>query len=391
MLCGFTILAAVIGAALELAAGASAPYTVVEGLMLAAIAVVGAVVASRVPGNPSGWLVSVIPASFATTILGTGVLHDLVEQERGTVDGIALAGPWLASWSWIPAILAIAVFPQLFPTGRPLTRRWRVLLWTAAASALPLFVGTAFERGRFEDFLELRNPLGAPGTLGEIVAILGGVGFALLLATLAGAVASIVVRWRRSSGAERQQLKWVATAALVFPVAFAAPTDDGAGEDLGFALLLLALFLLAAAVAVAILRYRLYDIDVVIRRTLVYAVLTATLAATYLVSVLLLGIVLPAVRIWRLRCRRWPPRLRSARCGSGSSSRSGPSLLPPSLRRRAHVDLLRHAATRRARPRCGERGTPGRRGRDDAAVARDRVAARGTAMSESTSAARGLG
>ena len=273
VLCAFTVLAAVIGAALELAAGASAPYTVVEGLMLAAIAVVGAVVASRVPGNPSGWLVSVIPASFATTILGTGV-HDLVEQERGTVDGIALAGPWLASWSWIPAILAIAVFPQLFPTGRPLTRRWRVLLWTAAASALPLFVGTAFERGRFEDFLELRNPLGAPGTLGEIVAVLGGVGFALLLATLAGAVASLVVRWRRSSGTERQQLKWVATAALVFPVAFAAPTDDGAGEDLGFALLLLALFLLAAAVAVAILRYRLYDIDVVIRRTLVYAVLT---------------------------------------------------------------------------------------------------------------------
>ena len=293
VLCGFTVLVAVIGAALELAAGASVPYTVVEGLMLAAIAVVGAVVASRVPNNPSGWLVSVIPASFATTILGTGV-HDLVEQERGTVDGIALAGPWLGSWSWIPAILAIAVFSQLFPTGRPLTRRWRVLLWTAAASALPLFVGTAFERGRFEDFLELQNPLGAPGTLGEIVAVLGGVGFALLLATLAGAVASLVVRWRRSSGTERQQLKWVATAALVFPVAFATPTDDGAGEDLGFALLLLSLFLLAGAVAVAILRYRLYDIDVVIRRTLVYAVLTATLAATYLVSVLLLGLVLPA-------------------------------------------------------------------------------------------------
>ena len=289
---------------------------------------------------------------FATTILGTGV-HDLVSRSAGPSMGSPSPARGLGSWSWIPAILAIAVFPQLFPTGRPLTRRWRVLLWTAAASALPLFVGTAFERGRFEDFLELQNPLGAPGTLGEIVAVLGGVGFALLLATLAGAVASLVVRWRRSSGTERQQLKWVATAALVFPVAFATPTDDGAGEDLGFALLLLSLFLLAGAVAVAILRYRLYDIDVVIRRTLCTRCSPQRWRRRIWCRCCCSGSCCRPVRIWRLRCHAGR---RAASPGAAADPvRSGPSLLSPSLRRRAHVDLLRHAAARRARPRCGER------------------------------------
>ncbi len=295
LLAAFTIVVALAGVILDLgeqrAAGSHA-IVAVEALMLGAIAMVGATVASRVPSNPCGWLVSVIPASFAVTILGTN-LHDFVLRKQGVVEGAALTGPWLASWSWIPALLSLALFIQLFPTGRPLPGRWGALLWTAAVAGPLLFVGTAFERGRFADFNELDNPMAANGVMGDAVAALGVVGFVLLIVTLVGAIASLVVRWRRSIGAERQQLKWVATAALSFPPAFAAPTGSGTGEDLGFAALMLAFFLIALAVAVAILRYRLYDLGLVIRRTVTYAALTATLVGAYLLTVLVAQLVLP--------------------------------------------------------------------------------------------------
>ena len=290
--CGITGLTAAAGLALAVAHGGESTLGVfaaaAEAVMLTSIAVIGAVVASRLPHNPCGWLVCVIPASFSLAILADRV-YDSLEQP---VRGFALLAPWLVSWIWIPAMLSVAWFPQLFPSGRPLTGRWRALVWTGAAAGVPLFIGTAFAGGRLEDYPEIQNPVGTSGAIGTLVDVLGGIGFALLVVTVLGAIASLVTRFRRSRGVERQQLKWVATAALVFPVAFSMPTPEAAGDDLGFTLLLFALFLIALAVAVAILRYRLYDVDLVINRTLVYGALTALLAGAYLVSVLLLQLVL---------------------------------------------------------------------------------------------------
>jgi hypothetical protein len=279
-----TSVMAVAGLAL-IGAGETTPaFAAVEALMLSAIPAVGGIVARREPGNPCGWLVCAIPASFAAAIL-----TDRLYEQTGSE-----ASAWVETWIWIPAMLSIVGFAQLFPTGRPLTERWRPLLWLAMGAGPPLFVGTAFAAGPLDDYPDLVNPLGAPASLDQLVDVVGWIGFAGLIVGLLGAIVSLVIRFRRSVGVERQQLKWVACAAVLFPVAFAMPTDQVAGDDLGFAVLLLALFAIAVAVAIAILRYRLYDIDVVINRALVYVALTATLVAAYLVTVLLAQLVLPA-------------------------------------------------------------------------------------------------
>ena len=118
------------------------------------------------------------------------------------------------------------------------------------------------------------------GALEVPVQVIGGLGFALMLVGMFASAASLVMRFRRSHGEERQQLKWVTAAFVLFVVIFVTPTDKIAGDDVGFASLLLGLLIIAAAVAVAMLRYRLYDIDVVINRTLVYGALTATWPAS---------------------------------------------------------------------------------------------------------------
>jgi hypothetical protein len=133
------------------------------------------------------------------------------------------------------------------------------------------------------------NPVGIDN---PIIARLGWVGFGVLVPTTLAAIASVVIRFRRSTGIERQQLKWVAMAAALLPIAFSGFGAGSNDDALGFAILLTGLLLVAVAVAVAMLRYRLYDIDVVINRTLVYGALSGALAVTYLASVLMLQFVL---------------------------------------------------------------------------------------------------
>jgi hypothetical protein len=194
---------------------------------------------------------------------------------------------WVASWVWIPAMFAALVFfPLVFPTGAPPTPRWRPVGWIGAVACVAMTLGVAFTPGQLEE-VSLPNPHGLDGALGSAAEIVQGLGAAGMAGSALAALASIVVRFRRSRGVERQQLKWVASAAALLPVLLLVP-----GETLGMATLLLGLLLIAAAVAVAMLRYRLYDIDVVINRTLVYGALTATLAGAYVGSVLLLQLVL---------------------------------------------------------------------------------------------------
>jgi hypothetical protein len=258
---------------------------VFESFVLAAFGVVGAVVASRRPGNPVGWIMCLIPVSFGSYLVGRRVYWSLTLADPGS-DAAELVA-WLSNWIWIPAMFAaLAFFPLLFPTGTPPGPRWRPVVWIAAAAAVAMVVGVAFAPGRLEDF-PIDNPLGLEGGLGTVVEVVGALGFLAGAGSVLAAIASMVVRFRRSRGVERQQLKWVTAAAALLLLLLPVP-----GEKLGFATLLLGFLVIAAAVAVAMLRHRLYDIDVVINRTLVYGALTATLAAAYLAVVLLLQLAL---------------------------------------------------------------------------------------------------
>ena len=295
-LCGLTVMlaAARLGLAIAdsgspspLAPGGGLLTAAFEALVLTLLGLIGAVVATRMPSNVTGWVLSAIPFFLGVLIVGTHAYWSSAFEPREG-NGAAQLTAWLTSWIWIPAVVpALPLFLLLFPTGRPLTPRWRWIGWMAMAAGVALLIGTALAPGRIEGF-PTENPLGVRGVLEAPVEAIGGLGFALMIvATFTSAIA-LVVRFRRSHGAERQQLKLVAAAAVLFVFIFVFPTDVVVGKDAGFASILLGLFVVAGAVAIAMLRYRLYDIDVVINRALVYGALSATLAGAYLACVLVL-------------------------------------------------------------------------------------------------------
>ena len=271
--------------------GGGLPVAVFEGLILAAIAVTGAVVASRQPRNPTGWILSGIAFFLGVLMFSAHLFWALALGPAQPSDG-ALFVAWLASWIWIPAMIpALTLFPLYFPTGRPPTPRWRWVQWVGLAAIPASFVSQAFAPARLDDY-GVANPVAAEGGLRTAAEVVGGFGIAGMFVAMVGAVVSLVVRFHRSRGDERLQIKWVATSAVLFVAIFVVPVQEIVGEDAGFATLLVGLLIVAVAVAISILKYRLYDIDVVINRALVYGSLTATLAGVYVGSVLLLQLAL---------------------------------------------------------------------------------------------------
>jgi hypothetical protein len=266
-------------------------------LGFAGFAGVGGLIALRRPDNAVGWLLLAIAISFAGVETG----KDYVEQASNPAQ-VAVA--WMTSWSeylWFG--LAVVFLPLLFPHGRLPSRRWRPALWLGGAGLALGAVGSALIPGPFElrQGSRIDNPLGVDGGLPEVLTLIATL-FQVIAVALAAA--SIVVRFRGARGVERQQLKWfayvgvLATACLFVAVVSSSLSGDDVpalralaivGWLTGLALVGLGL---PAATGLAILRHRLYDVDVVIRRTLVYGGLTATLGAAYLGSVLLLQLVL---------------------------------------------------------------------------------------------------
>ena len=269
----------------------SFPGEVLYSVTLAAFAGLGALLASRRPRNPIGWVLCASSLSLGISGMVTGWY---VRAFYG-VPGSA-APPemllWLGGWIWvfgfIPLITALLL---LFPDGRLPSRRWRPAGALIGSVLAALSLGYAFEPGRMDDFPRVENPLGLSGGLGQATTVLLAAGHVLLLLAAFVSAAAVVARFRRSRGVERQQLKWMAAAATLFVIAFGVNSvlDQALGVASGF-MLLPFLLALPAAATVAILRYRLYDLGRIVNRTLVYAALTATLGATYLGLVLLLGL-----------------------------------------------------------------------------------------------------
>jgi hypothetical protein len=246
-------------------------------------AIVGAVVGSRRPANPVGWFFLVGAASytlqdFTREYAAYGLLTD-----PGSLP-LAQAMAWLVSWIYVPGVfLLICFLPLYFPDGRLFSPRWAFFVTFA------MTLNTAFLPGAIKD-TGLVNPLGIealePGS-----GLLDNVLFVGSFVIIFVSVASLVVRFRRSRGEERQQIKWLAYAASAVPVWFLVSP----AVDIPFLFTTLDVFLFACvpvAAGIAILKYRLYDIDAIINRTLVYGALTACVVGIYVLAVGYLGALL---------------------------------------------------------------------------------------------------
>ena len=263
------------------------------GLLWGAYPTVGAVIVARQPDNRIGWLCCAVGLLVGPAFLGQAYAWYALVYRPGSLPG-GLAMAWLGEWPWFVALgLVLTFLLLLFPNGRLVSRRWRVVAWAAAANLVLGLVWGAFKPTLFA--VEPRifpNPLGLQQAAATFELLESVVLASLGLLTILSA-ASIVVRFRRSRGVERQQLKWFTYATVVsvlFWIAFAA---TGLQQRLPEALanVVGAIFLGAVPVAIgiALLRYRLYDIDQLINRTLVYGLLTVVLGCGYAGVVLVLG------------------------------------------------------------------------------------------------------
>jgi hypothetical protein len=257
-----------------------------------AFPLVGALIASRHPKNPIGWicLAAGIIWMLSNLTIGYGT-YGLLAARLGSVPFPAAIGS-LGVWTWAPTLGLLGIYLiLLFPDGRLPSRRWRPLAWLSGAVIILVSLGTALTPGRLPDLGGVRNPFGLE-EYPWVADAAQGVTLLLPLCMLASAL-SLVLRFVRSGGEEREQIKWLAFAALILGLgssSFVIPTiilsnNTGGGDPLWQNLLEDAVLLSVAGIPVAIgfavLKYRLYDIDVVINRTLVYGALTATLVALY--------------------------------------------------------------------------------------------------------------
>jgi hypothetical protein len=246
-----------------------------------AFATVGAVIATRRPEHPVGWLF-LGAGLVGAAQLATGEFAAAFLAASGPSVIVAVAA-WASSQFQLVVVGLLVGVLLLFPTGRPPSRRWWVLVWAVAAGVVLSWVGGGFAPVHYEEFLGVENPFGIT-SLATVFNWVANVGDVLVAIGFLGALISLVVRFARARGLERQQLKWFVYAAGLGVAVLVLPTPIP-----DFLEWTLAPVGLSVAAAVAVLRYRLYDIDRLISRTLVYGVLTAVLGLGYVGAVLLLG------------------------------------------------------------------------------------------------------
>jgi signal transduction histidine kinase len=263
---------------------------------MTAFATVGALVASRYPRNPIGWLFSAI--AFGVVLLGfreSFVVYALFTAP-GSLPGTTLVA-WLGSWIPLLAFTSVPFVFLLFPDGSPPSRRWRVVGWVALASMSLVVLGNIVVPGRLGGFnlerIDIANPTGIQGLrdVAENAIAVGALGLAI--ASIAS-MAALIVRFRGARGEERQQLRWLAyVAAGAAAVPLIGLAGALAGVDLGNfvfpAFFILILVGIPVASGIAILRYRVLDLDIVIKKTVVFGALVALITAVYLAVVVVVG------------------------------------------------------------------------------------------------------
>ena len=263
-------------------------YSVSFPLGLTASALVGGLIASQRPENPIGWFFLGGAFCFAFVAFAGGYATYGLLTAPGALPG-ARAMTWLLSWLWVPGVMLLLFFvPLYFPDGRLVSPRWRWLVRVALVFSVSAAFTSALNPGEMQES-GFVNPLGVE-TLSPILDLFEMFVFALYFPLLFAAAASLTVRFRRSGSVQRQQIKWLALAALVIPVWFLTNSPVEALSTSLFAVMdaLFVFALIPLAAGVAILRYRLYDVDVIINRALVYGSMTTTLVLVYLGGVVAL-------------------------------------------------------------------------------------------------------
>src|SRR6266700_1537325 len=256
-------------------------------VFIVAFATVGALLAWKRPANPIGWLLSATGLSYASAVaVGLLLLHFPRTQAWGNGLG----------WMYFAGIGFVVFVLLLFPTGSLPSRRWRPVAWAAAAAIAAWVLGNAFAPTLISSGPPPeRNPLGVAGPAGQVFDVLGGAGAALIAVSGLAAIVSLVFRYRRAGSVEREQLKWLVYAGgLIVAAALAAVPigqllGPGDASNLENAISSGAAALVPVAIAIAIFRYHLYDIDVVINKTLVYGLLAVFITSVYVAIVVGIG------------------------------------------------------------------------------------------------------
>jgi signal transduction histidine kinase len=273
----------------ESVAGAGATILVVTWVLTyMAFATMGLVIAARRPENPIGWLC----AAAGVMMAGSMLASEYASTSALSPPGSPAPGAALIAWTGSVLGVWIGVFVPLillFPDGRLPSRRWAVVLWTAAVSIFLAAIAMGLKPGPLGSAPAVANPFGLAAAADLLAIVLRVTSVTVLVCAVLAAVA-LLLRLRRAMGDERQQFKWVAYAAAFWALAlvgsFAAPAEWNVMVEFVYFLTVAGLL---AAVALAVLKYRLYDIDLVINRTLVYGGLATLITAVYVALVVGLG------------------------------------------------------------------------------------------------------
>jgi hypothetical protein len=265
-----------------------------QALWAMSFPLVGALIATHRPGNPLGWIFLAIGLSQGLVGLGYQYASYAFRTAPGTLPGGELA-VWVGEWAWAPGLgLLLTFVPLLFPDGRLPSPRWRPVAWLSAVPIVVIPVSTAVALWPWRG-PTLLDPSGvSQGTSRLDVVFLPA--YVLMLGCGLACLAALLLRFRRARGIQRQQLKWLLFAcAVTIAILLVVQPNTSSEWKLGMLLALPFYPAVPVAAGVAILRYRLYDIDRIINRTLVYGLLTALLGLGYAGMVLLLGQVFGGV------------------------------------------------------------------------------------------------
>jgi signal transduction histidine kinase len=265
------------------------PSDITEPFAFAAVGVVGLIVALHQSRNAIGWLYLGVWIAAAGVFAGLQEYAYSATTAHPGAPGEAFA-TWFANWAWVPIFTLLLTYPfLLFPDGHLPSRRWRPIGWAIAIVAVPWSIAFALEGADFTDALDrsVPNPYAIPALVPFFNAARIALAF-VMIGLMAASVASLFVRYRRARGDEREQIRWLMLAGAITVAWFLLPLNHGTGGwadfSQGFVLALIPI-----AIGIGILKYRLYDVDLVIRKTVVVGVLAVFITAAYVAVVVGLG------------------------------------------------------------------------------------------------------
>jgi signal transduction histidine kinase len=264
-------------------------FVVIAVMMMIGYGTVGALVASRVPRNPIGWLMLTIGAGFALVGLSDEVLTYTVVTNPGAMPGKAVAA-WVTNWVFIVTLAPIPLILLLFPTGNVVSPRWRWVVRAIVIAAGFLTVGGMVRPGNVETDagIVVANPIGVEA-IGPALEIVAAVAFAVIIGGAVASVVAVGVRYRRSADEERRQIRgltyMVGVAVLIFLAVLATSGVAWLNDILFIAFFGSFGVGIPVAIGYSILRHRLYDIDVVVKKTVTYSIVAIALTGFYLAFV----------------------------------------------------------------------------------------------------------